>query len=88
METVAHIQPLTGNFFFIQGPVQGRFPFSNSFPINSSPRVLIHAGAGQAIIREPDKEKPIDILVVTHFHPDHVLAAHVLTDKEDIHANH
>lgn len=81
MNTVAHIQQLSGNFFFIQGPDQGRFPFSNSFLIDGSPRVLIDAGAGEAIIRELDKEKRIDVLLITHSHPDHILAAHVLNDR-------
>lgn len=43
---------------------------------------LIDAGIGQARIREIDSRSRIDALVISHSHPDHILAWHVPADRQ------
>jgi len=73
--------PLGKNFYFIQGPDKARFPFCNSFFFTGKETVLIDSGIGEARIREIDRLYPIDILVISHSHPDHILDWHILEDR-------
>lgn len=69
------------NIYLILGPNGSRFPFCNCFLITGKATVLIDAGIGADKIREIDKEKRIDILIISHSHPDHMLGWHVLKDR-------
>jgi glyoxylase-like metal-dependent hydrolase (beta-lactamase superfamily II) len=44
--------------------------------------VLIDAGIGAKRIREIDARLPIDTLIISHSHPDHILAWHILADRQ------
>jgi len=69
------------NFYLIQGPDKARFPFCNSFLFTGNETVLIDSGIGEYRIREIDRIYPIDILVISHSHPDHILDWHVLENR-------
>jgi len=73
--------PLAGNIYLAVAPNQSRFPYCNSFLIDGSETVLIDAGIGVERLRALDRAKRIDILIISHSHPDHILAWHVLKDR-------
>ncbi len=75
------LTPLCDSIYAIQGPNKSRFPFSNGFLILDKMTVLIDAGIGEEKIREIDENRRIDILIISHSHPDHVLAWHALKDR-------
>ena len=81
MEKQDYIEQLADNFYLVKGPDNARIPFCNSFLLQGRERVLIDAGAGEAIIKAIDRERRIDVLIITHPHPDHILASHVLKDR-------
>jgi glyoxylase-like metal-dependent hydrolase (beta-lactamase superfamily II) len=72
---------LAPGFFLIQGPSNSRFPHCNSFLLIGRQTVLIDAGIGAAKIRELDALGRIDVLIISHSHPDHILAWHALADR-------
>lgn len=69
------------NLYLIQAPNQARFPFCNSFLLTGKETVLIDAGIGIQKIQELDKIKRIDVLIISHSHPDHMLAWYHLEDR-------
>ena len=72
---------LTDNLYLIPAPNQSRFPFCNSFLITGKQRVLIDTGIGRDNIRLIDKEKRIDVLIISHSHPDHIVGWETLSDR-------
>jgi len=81
MDRAEYKEKLAPDFYLVKGPGKAKFPFCNSFLIEGKQRILIDAGAGEKIIRDLDREKRIDILLITHSHPDHILASHILKDR-------
>jgi hydroxyacylglutathione hydrolase len=75
------IQQLADNFFFVQGEGNGRFPSCHGFLLTNRETVLIDAGMGEEKIREIDKEHRIDVLIISHSHPDHIRYWHLLEDR-------
>ncbi len=75
------VVPLSGEILLIEGPNRSRFPFSNGFLLTGGVTVLIDAGIGEERIREIDARRRIDVLILSHTHPDHLLAWHVLKDR-------
>ena len=73
---------LAPGFFLIQAPNASRFPYCNSFLLTGRQNVLIDAGIGVARIRELDALCRIDVLIISHSHPDHILAWHILKDRQ------
>ncbi len=73
--------PLTGNIYLATAPGQSRFPYCNGFLIDGPETVLIDAGIGVERLRALDRIRRIDILIISHSHPDHILAWHVLKDR-------
>lgn len=62
----------------VEGPLGGRFPFSNCLLIESPrARILVDTGCGEALQRYRDS---IDLVLYTHFHPDHIRGFHVIRD--------
>jgi glyoxylase-like metal-dependent hydrolase (beta-lactamase superfamily II) len=68
--------------FLARGPKKARFPHCNGFLLLGDRTVLIDAGIGEARIREIDRRVRIDTLIISHSHPDHILAWHVLKDRQ------
>lgn len=63
--------PLAPSLYFLPGENQGRFPFSNSLLVEGETRALIDTGAGR--ILQAYSSRNTDVVIVSHFHPDHVL---------------
>lgn len=72
---------LHDGIYLVEGPNQSRFPFCNAFLFTGSETALIDTGIGAERIREIDAITRIDTLVISHSHPDHILAWHALTDR-------
>jgi len=72
---------LGNNFYFIQAPGRGLFPFCNCFLLTGKETILVDAGLSEKQIKSIDEEVRIDRLVVTHSHPDHILRWHLLSDR-------
>ncbi len=65
----------------VQGSNRARFPYCNGFLIDGPDTVLIDAGAGERVIRDIDRITRIDVLIVSHSHPDHILRWDRLEDR-------
>lgn len=61
---------LSPSLFFLPGENRGRFPFANSLLIDGEVRALIDTGAGRSI--QNISPVNIDVVILSHFHPDHV----------------
>ncbi len=72
---------LEGNIYFVPGEGNGRFPACHGFLLHGEETVLIDAGIGKTRIRELDREMRIDILLITHSHPDHIRHGFMLEDR-------
>lgn len=82
LEKLPFIQPVAAAIYLVGGPGEGRFPHCNSFLLRGDRTVLIDAGVGVPRIQAIDDVVRIDTLVVSHPHPDHILAWHALADRE------
>ena len=77
----AEIIPLAKNFYLIKAPNKSRFPFCNTFLLTGQENILIDAGFDSETIMAIDKIKPIDILIISHSHPDHIMKWHYFKDR-------
>lgn len=82
IESLPFIQSLAPGVYLALGPGKSRFPHCNGFLLTGDRAVLIDAGIGATRIREIDRRMRIDTLVISHPHPDHILAWHVLEDRQ------
>lgn len=81
LSELKYITRLTDQLYAVAGPNTSRFPFSSGFLIVDDAVALIDSGIGEERIREIDRDKRIDILIISHTHPDHILHWHVLKDR-------
>lgn len=61
---------VSGNIYLIEGPKQGRYPYSDLLYIDDRIQTLVDTGIGRAI-RECFRDKKIDLIINSHFHLDH-----------------
>ncbi|MEH7492389.1 MBL fold metallo-hydrolase [Neobacillus niacini] len=71
-----------GPIMIIEGANKSKVPFSRSLYINSKDKVLIDTGADPAELRALDDQYGVELVVNTHYHPDHTLHNHLLPDAE------
>lgn len=76
-----NLYKLADNFYFVEGENNGRFPSCHGFLLTNEETVLIDAGIGEERIRAIDAEYRIDVLIISHSHPDHVRHWHLLRDR-------
>jgi len=71
---------LRNGIVFIEGFNKGRFPFSNSLLVKGRDKtVLIDVGAGLNVL-SGIKDR-VDIVVITHLHPDHFALSYLFRGK-------
>jgi len=75
------VERLAGELFFVHGESNGRFPACHGFLLRGRETVLIDAGIGLERIRELDRQVRIDVLIISHSHPDHIRMAYLLQDR-------
>lgn len=71
-----------GPIMIIEGAKNSKVPFSRSLYINSKDKVLIDTGADPAELRELDDQYGVELVVNTHYHPDHTLHNHLFRNAE------
>ena len=81
MAPIDNIIALAKDLFWVKAPEKGKYPYCNGFLITGSQNLLIDAGMGKEMIQEVDSFKRIDILLISHSHPDHMLRWHLLKDR-------
>jgi len=69
------------DLYVITGDNQARFPFCNAFLITADETVLIDTGIGVEKLKEIDREKRIDQVIISHPHPDHISGWGCLRDR-------
>lgn len=60
-----------GPLLIIEGPNHSKVPFSRSLYIDSKEKVLIDSGAEPESLLKLQQEKGIELIMNTHYHPDH-----------------
>jgi hydroxyacylglutathione hydrolase len=75
------VKELAPGFYVIFGPNKSRFPYCNTFLLTGEETVLIDAGLDKETLLEIDRIKRIDILMISHSHPDHILNWALLKDR-------
>jgi glyoxylase-like metal-dependent hydrolase (beta-lactamase superfamily II) len=63
---------ITDSLFLVPARNGGQFPFAQSVYVNAERRILFDAGIGVDLLRDFVKNHPVDILIVSHSHPDHI----------------
>jgi hydroxyacylglutathione hydrolase len=71
-----------GPIMIIEGANNSKVPFSRSLYINSKDKVLIDTGAAPAELLALHEEYGVELVVNTHYHPDHTLHNHLFQDTE------
>ena len=79
--SLSYVKPLSPSVLMVEAPDQARFPHANGFLFPGNETVLMDAGLGAKRIRELDRIRRIDALVISHSHPDHIHAWHELGDR-------
>jgi len=65
--------------FFIPGQREGKYPYSHSLLINDT---LIDTGISSGYLRKLKREAPINKVVLSHWHEDHISGNRILSDVE------
>jgi len=72
---------LAQDLYLIEGDNKARFPFCNAFLITGSETVIIDTGIGEQKLKDIDREKRIDRVIISHPHPDHISGYSLLRDR-------
>lgn len=78
MLEMQHNSPL----MIIEGPNNSKVPFSRSLYINSKDKVLIDTGADPTKLLALDNQYGVELIINTHYHPDHTLHNHLFPGVE------
>ncbi|MFL6557501.1 MAG: MBL fold metallo-hydrolase [Bacillus sp. (in: firmicutes)] len=73
-----------GPIMILEGTNYSKVPFSRSLFLDCSERVLIDSGADTKTLLDVDREYGVELLINTHYHPDHTLHNHLFTDAKKI----
>ncbi len=60
------------SIFLVEGQKHGQFPFSHSILIRDEVTALIDTGCGIERLRHLKEQYPLDLVVNSHAHPDHI----------------
>lgn len=66
-----------GPIIIVEGPNYSKVPYSRSLFIDCSEKILIDTGADAKSLVEIDRQYGIDLIINTHYHPDHTLHNHL-----------
>jgi hydroxyacylglutathione hydrolase len=69
-----------GPIMILEGTNYSKVPFSRSLFIDCSEKVLIDSGADGRLLLDVDREYGVELIINTHYHPDHTLHNHLFTD--------
>ncbi|MEC1521380.1 MBL fold metallo-hydrolase [Neobacillus niacini] len=71
-----------GQLLIIEGPNHSKVPYSRSLYIHSKDKVLIDTGADPAELRALKVQYGVDLIINTHYHPDHTLHNHLFPNAK------
>ncbi|MFZ5597753.1 MAG: MBL fold metallo-hydrolase [Bacillota bacterium] len=71
-----------GKVRVIYGKNGGRFPFCNSIFIDDSIKVVVDPGAGPDILEGLKAGGPVDMVINTHYHFDHIVYNHLFSNSK------
>ena len=69
-----------GPILILEGANLSKVPFSRSLYLNCSEKVLIDTGAEGRALKNLDQEYGVQLIINTHYHPDHTLHNHLFRD--------
>lgn len=69
-----------GPILILEGPNKSKVPFSRSLYIDCPEKVLIDTGADPKALLSIDREFGVQLILNTHYHPDHTLHNHLFPD--------
>ncbi|MGI6468667.1 MAG: MBL fold metallo-hydrolase [Syntrophomonadaceae bacterium] len=72
---------LTDHIWFVEAPNKARFPYCHCLLIDDERRALMDTSCGEENLRKLLKS-PIDIIINTHFHEDHILCNYRFPNAE------
>lgn len=61
-----------GRITFIPGPARGRYPYCNSLYIDDEKQAVVDAGSDEGVLRTLIMVKPMDMIINSHYHEDHI----------------
>ncbi len=73
-------EPVTRDIWIVLAENRGRFPFSLSFLFTGERNILLDAGCGLDKLTALRNVIPIDALIISHTHLDHMAGAWMFTD--------
>ena len=62
-----------GPILILEGANFSKVPNSRSLYLNCSEKVLIDTGAEEKVLKNVDREHGVQLILNTHYHPDHTL---------------
>ena len=66
-----------GPILILEGANFSKVPYSRSLYLNCSEKVLIDTGAEARILQNLNLEQGVQLIINTHYHPDHTLHNHL-----------
>ncbi|MFK9093332.1 MBL fold metallo-hydrolase [Bacillus salipaludis] len=71
-----------GPIMILEGPNHSKVPFSRSLFLDCPEKVLIDSGADANILLEMNREYGINLIINTHYHPDHTRHNYLFKDAK------
>ena len=63
--------PVVDGLYLVPGENGGRFPLAHSILVDGPVRALIDTGCGSSVVDSLISERPVDMVICSHCHPDH-----------------
>ncbi len=65
------LREIVPGLYLVPGENDGRFPSAHSFLVEGTARALIDTGCGSVQLDALRRERPVDLVISSHSHPDH-----------------
>jgi len=75
---------ITDQLWLVPAMNSGRFPFAQSVYVDAERKLLFDAGLGPQLMGQFVRQYPVDIVIVSHSHPDHIAGCWMLADMAPI----
>jgi len=82
MKAIREPIQVAGPLWLVPGENQGRFPRAHSFLIKDRQTVLIDTGAGPSALLPLAHSRAVDLVLISHAHPDHMAGNHFFADRD------
>ncbi|WP_286228923.1 MBL fold metallo-hydrolase [Neobacillus mesonae] len=69
-----------GPILVLEGPNYSKVPYSRSLYLDGSEKVLFDSGAEAKTLMELKRERGIELIINTHYHPDHTTHNHLFPE--------